>query len=68
MLAPVDEPLIHALHLDAPWRISDIGCGCTMLEILRRVPARGVVHGLDLSSASIELVRRRKESDERHCL
>jgi hypothetical protein len=41
MLASVDESLIHALHLDAPWRFSDIGCGCTMLEILRRVPARG---------------------------
>ena len=27
MIKPVDEPVIHALHLDAPCRIADIGCG-----------------------------------------
>jgi hypothetical protein len=27
MFTPVDEPLIRALHLDAPCRIADIGCG-----------------------------------------
>ena len=27
MLAPVDEPLIRALHLDAPRRIAEVGCG-----------------------------------------
>jgi SAM-dependent methyltransferase len=67
MLAPVDEPLIRALHLDAPCRIADIGCGGggTTLEILRRAPAGSVVHGFDLSPALIELARSRKGSDER---
>jgi len=66
MLAPVDKPLIRALNLDAPCRIADIGCGGggTTLEILRRAPAGSVVHGFDLSPASIELARSRKESDE----
>jgi hypothetical protein len=27
MIMPVDKPLIRALHLDAPCRIADIGCG-----------------------------------------
>ncbi len=27
MLAPVDDPLIGALQLDAPYRIADVGCG-----------------------------------------
>ncbi len=38
MLAPVDEPLIRALNLEAHCRIADIGCGGggTTLEILRR--------------------------------
>jgi ubiquinone/menaquinone biosynthesis C-methylase UbiE len=65
-LAPVDEPLIRALNLDAPSRIADIGCGGggTTLEILRRAPAGSVVHGFDLSPASIELARGRKRSDE----
>src|SRR5271167_4843938 len=67
MLAPVDEPLIRALNLDAPCRIADIGCGGggTTLEILRRAPAGSVVHGFDLSPALIELARSRKGSDER---
>jgi SAM-dependent methyltransferase len=73
MLAPVDEPLIRALNLDAPglpcrpYRIADAGCGGggTTLEILRRAPAGSVVHGFDLSPASIESARRRKPSDER---
>lgn len=66
MLAPVDEPLIRALNLDAPCRIADIGCGGggTTLEILRRAPAGSVVHGFDLSPALIELARSRKRSDE----
>jgi SAM-dependent methyltransferase len=65
MLAPVDEPLIRALHLDAPCRIADIGCGGggTTLEILRRAPRGSVVHGFDLSAALIELARGRKRSD-----
>jgi len=41
MLAPVDEPLIRALNLDAPYRIADIGCGGgTTLEILQQLVMR----------------------------
>jgi SAM-dependent methyltransferase len=67
MLAPVDEPLIRALNLDAPCRIADIGCGGggTTLKILRHAPAGSVVHGFDLSPALIESARSRKPSDER---
>jgi len=55
-LAPVDEPLIQALRLDAPVRIADIGCGGggTTLEIGRRAPAGSVVHGFDISPALID--------------
>jgi SAM-dependent methyltransferase len=61
MLAPIDEPLIRALELDAPCTIADIGCGGggTALEILRRAPAGSVVHGFDLSPPLIELARGR---------
>ncbi len=64
MLAPVDEPLIHALNLDAPCRIADIGCGAggTTLEILRRALTGSAVHGFDLSPGLIESARRRKRS------
>jgi len=67
MLAPVNEPLIRALHLEAPCTIGDIGCGGggTTLEIMRRAPARSVVHGFDISPALIELARARRRSDER---
>jgi SAM-dependent methyltransferase len=67
MLAPVDEPLIRALHLDAPLRIADIGCGGggTALEILGRAPAGSVVHGFDISPALIEVARHRARPDER---
>jgi SAM-dependent methyltransferase len=67
MLAPVDEPLLDALQLDAPLRIADIGCGGggTTLEILRRAPAGSVVHGFDISPALIEAARRRASGDER---
>jgi len=67
MLAPVDEPLIRALHLEAPCRIADIACGGggTSLEILRRAPAGSVVHGFDISPALIELARHRIRPDER---
>ncbi len=66
MLAPVDEPLIRALRLEAPCRIADIGCGggATALEILRRAPPGTIVHGFDLSPALIELARTRSRSDE----
>jgi SAM-dependent methyltransferase len=61
MLAPIDEPLIKALALDAPVRIADVGCGsgATTIEVLRRAPAGSVAHGLDLSPALIEIARRR---------
>jgi SAM-dependent methyltransferase len=61
MLRPVDEPLIAALNLDAPYRIADIGCGGggTSLEIARRAPAGSVVHGFDISPALVEVARKR---------
>ena len=60
MLAPVDEPLLGALKLDAPYRIAEIGCGGggTTLEIARRARAGSVVHGFDISPALIESARR----------
>ena len=36
MLLPVDEPLIRALRLDAPYRIADIGCGGGGTTLARR--------------------------------
>ena len=67
MLAPVDEPLLRALQLDAPFRIADIGCGGggTTLEILRRAPAGSVVHGYDISPALVEAARHRARSEGR---
>jgi len=67
MIAPVDEPLIRALHLDAPYRIADLGCGGggTTLQILRRAPAGSVVHGFDISRALIEVARVRVSPEER---
>ena len=61
MLAPVDEPLLRALRLDAPLRIAEIGCGGggTALELLRRAPSGTFVHGFDISPALIEVARRR---------
>ena len=66
-LTPVDQPLIRALHLDAPFRIADIGCGGggTTLEILRLAPAGSVVHGFDISPALIESARAREGAGER---
>ncbi|HEY6401603.1 MAG TPA: methyltransferase domain-containing protein [Blastocatellia bacterium] len=67
MLAPVDEPLISALRLDAPYRIADIGCGGggTTLEILRQAPAGSIVRGFDISPALIDTAHARIRSDER---
>src|SRR5215475_16113135 len=67
MLAPVDEPLIRALNLDASYRIADIGCGGggTALEIFRRAPTGSLVHGFDISPAQIESARRRIPANER---
>jgi len=66
MLAPVDEPLLRALRLDAPLRIAEIGSGGggTALEILRRAPAGSVVHGFDVSPALVEVARRRLASEQ----
>lgn len=63
-LKPVDSPLIDALHLDAPYRIADVGCGGggTSFEILHRAPAGSVVHGFDISPANIEAARARNQS------
>ncbi len=67
MLTPVDKPIIRALHLDAPCRVADLGCGGggTTVEILRRAPAGSVVHGFDISPALIESARKRRGSDQR---
>jgi len=64
MLAPVDDPLIKALDLDAPYRIADIGCGGggTTLEIARRAPDGSDVHGFDISPALIEAARARADN------
>lgn len=65
MLAPVDEPLIAALGLDAPLRIADVGCGGggTSFAILRRAPAGSVVHGFDLSPALVAAARERAAAE-----
>lgn len=67
MLAPVDEPLLSALRLDAPCRIAELGCGggSTALSLLRRAPAGSVVHGYDISPALIEAARERTPPEER---
>ena len=57
MLAPVDEPLIRALQLDAPCRIADVACGggSTTRALLRRSATGSIVHGFDISPSVIEL-------------
>jgi len=68
MLAPVDQPLIAALRLDAPSSIAEIGCGGggTALEILGRAPSGSRIHGFDLSPQLVELARgRTRPGDER---
>lgn len=66
MLAPVNDPLIQTLQLDAPCRIADIGCGGggTTIEVFRRAPAGSVVHGFDISPASIAAARAQVGSDQ----
>jgi len=66
MLAPVDDPLIAALWLDAPLRIAEIGSGggATTLEVLRRAPRRSIVHGVDISPALVERARGRVSQGE----
>jgi SAM-dependent methyltransferase len=66
MLAPVDQPLIEALKIQEPSRIADVGCGggATSIAILRNAPGGSVVHGYDLSPASIEAARKRESAVE----
>lgn len=66
MLAPVDDPLLEALRLEAPCRIAEIGCGggSTTLATLRRAPAGSVVHGFDISPELIAAARARIPSGE----
>jgi SAM-dependent methyltransferase len=66
MLAPVDEPIIAGLALDAPYRIADIGCGGggTALRILKQAPAGTTVHGFDLSPATIAAAQARVAGKE----
>jgi SAM-dependent methyltransferase len=68
MLKPVDEPLIDALRLDAPFRIAEACCGGggTSLEVRRRAPSGSVVHGFDISAALIETARARIAADDRN--
>lgn len=67
MLAPVDEPLLRALRLDAPCRVADVACGGggTTLGVHRRAPAGSVVHGFDISPALVESARARVRPDDR---
>jgi SAM-dependent methyltransferase len=67
MLAPVDDPLLRALHLAGPCRIADLGCGGggTGLELLRRAPPGSAIHGFDISPALIDAARARTRPDER---
>ena len=62
MLAPVDDPLVSALRLDAAHRIADVGCGGggTTRAIARLAPPGSVVHGFDISAALVKLARERR--------
>lgn len=62
MLAPIDQPLLTALHLTDPSTIADIGCGggATTTELLRHPPTGSTVHGFDISPALIEYARQRQ--------
>ncbi len=66
MLAPVDQPLIRALNIHEPCRVADVGCGggATSIAILQSAPAGSVVHGYDLSPASIEAAHKRESAVE----
>jgi SAM-dependent methyltransferase len=67
MLMPLDEPLIHALRLEGPVRIAEIGCGGggTAMALLRRAPTGSVVHGFDISPGLIALAQGRARADGR---
>lgn len=64
MLAPLNAPLIRALHLDTPCRIADIGCGGggTTAAIAHQAPAGSTVHGFDLSPDLVTSARLRHAS------
>ena len=66
MLRPIDEPLIRALDLSAPYRIADVGCGggATTLEVWGCAPPGAVVHGFDLSPPLVEVARGRMPSTD----
>jgi SAM-dependent methyltransferase len=68
LLAPVDEPLIRALQLDAPYRIAEVGSGggATALAILHNAPAGSVVHGFDISPALVASARQRTPPGQRN--
>ncbi len=62
MLAPIDQPLLHALQLTEPCTIADIGCGggATTLEMLRAAPPGSTAYGFDISPALIDFARQRQ--------
>jgi SAM-dependent methyltransferase len=64
MLAPLDAPLVRALHLDIPCRIADVGCGGGggTAAIARQAPAGSVVDGFDISPDLVASARSRHES------
>ncbi|HWE31299.1 MAG TPA: class I SAM-dependent methyltransferase, partial [Polyangia bacterium] len=66
-LEPIDDPLLTALELDAPYRIAEIGCGGggTALQIVDRAPAGSVVHGFDIAPGLVEIARSRVPPDAR---
>ena len=67
-LAPIDDPLLRALRLDAPRTVAEVGCGGggTALELLRRAPPGSVVHAFDISPGLIQLARGRTPPEERN--
>src|ERR1700761_4420206 len=56
-LEPIDEPLLAALQLDAPYRLAEAACGggATALQIAARAPAGSVVHGFDIAPGLVEV-------------
>jgi SAM-dependent methyltransferase len=66
-LAPVDEPFLQALQLDAPLRICEVGCGGggTTLALRDRAPAGSFVHAFDISPTLLAAARARAGNDPR---
>lgn len=56
MLAPIDTPLIRALHLEPGCRVADIGCGggSTSRSIASHLDASSSVLGIDVSPDVIQ--------------